>query len=150
MAEVLLYAAGRVMSERPLYTECHPRWIRTRVSTYWWLRRWSYLAFILRELSCIFVGWFVVYLLLLVLAVSRGESRYQEFLGWSGRPAVLALNIVSLFFIVYHAITWFNLAPQAMVLRVGGRRVPGFLIAGSNYLAWAMASALVGWLLLGE
>ena len=137
------------MRERPFYTEYHPRWIRTRVSTYWWLRRRSYLAFILRELSSIFVGWFAVYLLVLVRAVSHGESRYQEFLGWSGRPVVLALNIVSLFFIVYHAITWFNLAPKAMVVRVGGTRVPGFLIAGSNYLAWAMASAVVGWLLLG-
>ena len=138
------------MSDRPLYTEYHPRWIRTRMSTYWWLQRRSYLAFILRELSSIFVGWFVVYLLLLVGAVSQGASRYQEFLAWSGRPAVLALNIVSFFFIVYHAITWFNLAPKAMVVRVAGTRVPGFLIAGSNYLAWAMASALVGWLLLGE
>ena len=138
------------MSDRHVYTEYHPRWIRTRMSTYWWLGRGSYLAFILRELSSIFVGWFVVYLLLLVVAVIRGESRYQEFLDWSGRPAVLALNIVSCFFIVYHAITWFNLAPKAMVLHVGGTRVPGFLIAGSNYLACAMASALVGWLLLGE
>jgi succinate dehydrogenase subunit C len=138
------------MSERPVYTEYHPRWIRTRISTYWWLGRGSYLAFILRELSSIFVAWFVVYLLLLVMAVIRGESRYQEFLDWSGSPAVLALNIVSCFFIVYHAITWFNLAPKAMVLRVGGTRVPGFLIAGSNYLAWAIASAVVGWLLLGE
>ncbi len=138
------------MSEPPFYTEYHPRWLRTRVSTYWWLGRRSYLAFILRELSCIFVGWFAVYLLLLVRAVSQGESRYQEFLGWSGRPAVLALNVVSLFFILYHAITWFNLAPKAMVLRVGGTRVPGFLIAGSNYLAWAVASAVVGWLLVGK
>lgn len=137
------------MSDRHAYTAYHPRWIRTRMSTYWWLRRGSYLAFILRELSSIFVGWFVVYLLLLVVAVIRGESRYQEFLDWSGSPAVLALNIVSCFFIVYHAITWFNLAPKAMVLHVGGTRVPGFLIAGSNYLAWAMASAIVGWLLLG-
>jgi fumarate reductase subunit C len=137
------------MSDRHLYTEYHPRWIRTRVSTYWWLGRRSYLAFILRELSSIFVGWFVVYLLLLVVAVIRGEAFYREFLDWSGSPAVLALNIVSCFFIVYHAITWFNLAPKAVVLRVGGTRVPGFLIAGSNYLAWAMASAIVGWLLLG-
>ena len=120
------------------------------MSTYWWLQRRSYLAFILRELSSIFVGWFVVFLLLLIVAVNQGESRYQEFLGWSGKPAVLALNIVSFFFIMYHAITWFNLAPKAMVVRVAGTRVPGFLIAGSNYLAWAMASALVGWLLLGE
>jgi fumarate reductase subunit C len=138
------------MSERPFYTEYHPRWIRTRVSTYWWLRRRSYLAFILRELSSIFVGWFAVYLLLLVHAVSQGEPRYQKFLGWSGNPAVLAVNVVSLVFIVYHAITWFNLAPKAMVVRVAGTRVPGIVIAGSNYLAWAMASALVGWLLLGK
>jgi fumarate reductase subunit C len=137
------------MNGRPAYTEYHPRWIRSRMSTYWWLGRGSYLAFILRELSSIFVGWFAVYLLLLVRAVSQGESRYQDFLGWSGRPAVLTLNVVSLLFIVYHAITWFNLAPKAMVVRVGGTRVPGFLIAGSNYVAWAMASALVGWLLLG-
>ena len=137
------------MSGQPAYTAHHPRWIRTRVSTYWWLRRGSYLAFILRELSSIFVGWFVVYLLMLVRAVSRGASDYQAFLDWSGKPAVLLLNVVSLLFIVYHAITWFNLAPKAMVVRVGGTRVPGLLIAGSNYLAWAMASALVGWLLLG-
>jgi succinate dehydrogenase subunit C len=138
------------MSERAEYTEYHPRWIRTRVSTYWWLRRRSYLAFILRELSSVFVGWFTVFLLLLVRAVSQGEFSYQAFLAWSGRPAVLLLNVVSLVFILYHAITWFNLAPKAMVVRVAGTRVPGFLIAGSNYLAWAMASALVGWLLLGD
>ena len=118
------------MSERVPYTEYHPRWIRTPISTYWWLQRGSYLAFILRELSSVFVGWFVLYLLLLVRAVSQGESPYQEFLGWSGRPAVLALNIVSLCFIVYHAITWFNLAPKAMVVRVAGTRVPGFLLPG--------------------
>ena len=137
------------MREHPDYTEYHPRWIRTRMSTYWWLGRRSYLAFIVRELSSIFVGWFAVYLLLLVRAVSRGETRYQEFLAWSGTPVVLTLNIVSLFFIVYHAITWFNLAPKAMVLRMGDTRVPGFVIAGSNYLAWVMATAVVGWLLLG-
>jgi hypothetical protein len=34
-------------------------------------------------------------------------------------------------------------------VRLGNTRVPGLLIAGSNYLAWAIASALVGWLLLG-
>jgi fumarate reductase subunit C len=69
---------------------------------------------------------------------------------WSAGPPVLALNLVSLLFIVYHAITWFNLAPKAMVLHVGGRRVPDVLITGSNYLAWVLASALVVWVLLGE
>ena len=136
------------MSQNPSYTEYHPRWIRTRVSTYWWLKRWSYFAFILREMSSVFVSWFVVYLLLLVRAVSQGDSSYQEFLSWSAHPVILFLNVVTLFFVIVHAITWFNLAPQAMVVHMRGKRVPGSLIAASNYLAWAVVSALVAWLVL--
>ena len=137
------------MSERPVYTEYHPRWYRPRVSTWWWLKRRPYLAFILRELSSVFVAWSVVFLLLLVAAVSGGEDSYRQFLAWAGRPAVLLLSAVSLLFVVFHAVTWFNLAPKAMVLRWQGRRVPGAWIAASNYAAWALASALVAWLLLG-
>jgi fumarate reductase subunit C len=137
------------MSKNPLYTEYHPRWFRSRMSTYWWLTRWSYLAFILRELSSIFIAWFVVYLLLLVRAVIQGDSRYQQFLGWSGSPVVLLLNLVSLGFVVLHTVTWFNLAPKAVVVRVRGKRVPGSWITATNYVAWALSSALVAWLLLG-
>jgi fumarate reductase subunit C len=137
------------MNQPTTYTPYHPRWHRTRVSTYWWMQRASYLVFILRELSSVFVAWFVVYLLVLVRALGQGESSYRQFLDWSGSPFILLLNLVSLFFVVFHAVTWFNLAPKAMVVHVGRTRVPGFLIAASNYFAWAVASALVAWLLLG-
>jgi len=137
------------MTELPLYTEHHPRWIRRRVSTYWWLGRGSYLVFILRELSSIFVAWFVLYLLLLVRRIGQGEGAYEYFLAWSARPLVLSLNVLSLFFVVFHAVTWFNLAPKAMVVHVGHTRVPGVLIAASNYGAWVVASAIVFWFVLG-
>ena len=133
----------------PAYTEHHPRWIRPRMSTYWWLGRGSYLVFILRELSSIFVAWFVVYLLMLIAAVAGGDARYQDFIAWSATPLVLASNVVTFLFVVFHAVTWFNLAPKAMVVKVGATEVPGFLIAASNYAAWAAASVLVGWVLLG-
>ena len=118
-----------------------------RMSTYWWLERRSYVAFIARELSSVFVAWLVVYLLLLVRAVSQGAASYEEFLRWSGRPGPLVLNAISLSFLVFHAVTWFNLAPQAMAVRLRGKRVPGILIAGSNYAAWAVVSALTVWIL---
>jgi fumarate reductase subunit C len=138
------------MTEKPAYSDYHPRWYRPRMSTWWWLGRWSYLLFILREVSSVFVAWTVVYLLLLVWAVSQGAENYGQFLAWSAGPVVLTLNVVSLGFVVYHACTWFNLAPSAMVVRMQGKRVPGFWIAASNYAAWALASALVaGVLLLG-
>ena len=139
---------GVAMTERAVYTEYHPRWYRPRMSTWWWLRSRHYLAFILRELSSVFVAWSVVYLLLLVRAVSQGEASYQQLVSWSRSPGILVVNVVSLIFVVYHAVTWFNLAPRAMVVHLRGRRVPGAWIAASNYGAWALVSALVAWLVL--
>src|SRR5262245_53371364 len=132
----------------PAYTDYHPRWYRPRLSTYWWLDRWPYLAFILRELSSVLVAWAVVYLLFLIQALARGASSYREFLNWSINPGIVLLNIVALAFLCFHAATWFNLAPQAMVVHARGKRVPGAWIAISNYAAWAVASGLVAWLLL--
>jgi fumarate reductase subunit C len=136
------------MSELPSYTEYHPRWYRRRISTYWWLQRRAYVAFILRELSSLFVAWLVVFLLLLIHAVSQGNAQYQQFLAWCATPWLLLLNLVALFFVIFHAITWFNLAPLALVVRLRGERIPGTWIAASNYVAWALVSALVAWLLL--
>src|SRR5262245_13546585 len=134
------------MTQQPAYVEYHPRWHRPRMSTWWWLGSWRYVAFILRELSSLFVAWSVVYLFLLVRAVSTGEASYQQFVIWSRSPGILLLNLVSLLFVAYHAVTWFNLAPQAMVIHLRGQRVPGAWIAASNYGAWALVSALVAWL----
>jgi len=136
------------MNHNTAYTPYHPRWHRTHISTYWWLGRWSYFLFILRELSSLPVAWFVVYLLALVSAVSRSQGAYQNFLAWSQQPLVLLVNIVSFLFLVLHAITWFNLAPQAMVVHVGRKRLPGFLIAASNYVALVVVSAIVFGLIL--
>ena len=137
------------MSEEPTYTPFHPRWYRPRVSMWWWLKRPSSRAFILREVSSVFVGWFVFFFLLLVAAVGRGEAAYQEFMRWSTNPGIVIVNLVSLCFVVFHAVTWFNLAPQAMVVHMRGKRVPGKLIAASNYGAWVVASLLVAWIILG-
>lgn len=138
------------MSDRPNYADFHPRWYRPRMSTWWWLLRRSSLAFILRELSSLFVAWCVVYLLLLLRALSRGEDAYRGFLAWAASPGILALNLVSLLFIGFHAVTWFNLAPQAMVVRVRGRRVPESVIAAANYAAWVLVSAFVAASIVGR
>jgi succinate dehydrogenase subunit C len=136
------------MSGRPGYTEFHPRWHRPRMSTFWWLRRRSYLAFILRELSSVFVAWSVVFLLLLVHAAARGTGQYRRFLDWSATPWVLALNLLTLVFVVFHAITWINLTPKATVVRVRGRRLPQPWVLAPLCLGWAVVSVLVAWLVL--
>jgi fumarate reductase subunit C len=137
------------MSDSHVYTPYHPRWLRRRVSTYWWLKKWSYFRFILREGSCLFVGWFVLYLLLLVNAVRQGPDSYTRMLEWSAEPWVLGLNVVSFLFVVLHAITFFEAAPRALVVHIGRTRVPGRLVMAAHYAAWALASVLIAWLLVG-
>jgi len=50
--------------------------------------------------------------------------------------------------VLFHTITWFNLAPSAMPVRLGGKRVPAFLVAAPSYVMWILISAFVSWLVL--
>lgn len=134
---------------KPIYTEYHPRWYRRQVSTYWWSRQWSYLKFILRELSSLAVAYFVVLTLLGLRALSQGAESYAAFQEWLETPLAIALNVIGFFFVLFHTITWFNLAPRAMPVYVRGKRVADWLIAAPNYVAWLAISAAVAWLLLG-
>ncbi len=151
-----------------------PTTYRRPVSRLWWTKKPTYFLFVLRELSCIFVGWFVVFLLMLVYAVGRGEEAYQRFLEWASSPVVVVVNVVALAFAVLHTVTWFALTPQAMVVRgpggrqvvttrmvnVAGRivpaatvvrvggRVPAALVIASQYLGLAVVSAFIAWLVI--
>ena len=119
-----------------------------RLPTTWWLQKGSYFAFILREMSSVFVAWVVVYVLWLVAAVSQDEASYQAFLTWSATPGILLLNIVSFLFLVFHAVTFFDAAPQAMVVKLGPNKVPGSLILAGHYAGWAAISVVVAYFLL--
>jgi fumarate reductase subunit C len=139
------------MNDKPAYTEFHPRWYRPRMSTYWWLKRPAYVIFILRELSSVFIAWFVFVTLLHVWALKHWTAKeYQDFNDhFYKHPVVFAVNCISLFFVLFHAVTWFHLAPKAMVLRFRGQRVEGKWIVAANYFAWVLASVAVVWVLYG-
>ncbi len=119
---------------------------RRPVSTWWWTKKRTYFVFVMRELSSIFIAWFVVYLTLFVRAIGRGEAAYQDFLDQAATPALVVLNLVGFAFVVLHLVTWFLLTPQAMVVSVRGRRVPAAAILGGQYAGLIVVSAFVYWL----
>jgi fumarate reductase subunit C len=152
-----------------------PATYRQPVSRLWWLKKPTYLLFMLRELSCVFVAWSVVFLTMFVYAIGRGQDAYQRFLDWASSPVVVLVNIVALAFLILHTVTWFALTPQAMVVRaprtgrqvvttrmehIGGRivpaakviqvggRVPAALVIASQYAGLVVVSAFIAWLVL--
>ena len=122
------------------------RLYRPRVSTWWWTRKRTYFVFVMRELSSVFIAWFVVYLLIFVYAVGQSEAAYQRFLDWAASPWVTVLNVVALVFVLLHTVTWFSLTPQAMAVRVAGRTVPSFHIIAGQYTGLVVVSGFVLWL----
>ena len=62
---------------------------------------------------------------------------------------VIALNVVATAFLLLHAVTWFNLAPKAMVVRMGGRPVPPRAVLVAHYGLWVVCSVVVAWVVLG-
>lgn len=142
------------MSSRPPASPRHPghraEAHRPRMPIFWWLGRLSYTRFITRELTSLGVAYAAVLLVVQAVAVGRGEAAYQAFVAWLHDPWVVVLHSVVLLVLLFHTVTWLNLAPKALVLRLRGRRVPDAVIVTAHYAAWAAISVLVFWLLLGR
>ena len=143
MVQGLPEALEQEMKISPAHRQYHPKWYRTQVSTYWWSHEWPYLKFMLRELSSVPVAFFVVIILLQLWSLREGRESYLEFQQWLKHPVLIILNGLSFVFVLFHTITWFNLAPKAMVIRWRGKRVPNLLISSPNYVAWVVISGLV-------
>jgi fumarate reductase subunit C len=126
-----------------------PGTYRRPMSTWWWLRKRSYFWFAVREVSSLFTAWFVVFLLLLLYAVGSGQAAYLDFLAWARTPWVVGANVAALVFLCVHTATWFLLTPHAMVVRVGGRRLPAPGVVAGLYAVLAVASLFVLWLVSG-
>ncbi|MFP6611516.1 MAG: hypothetical protein VB835_04330 [Pirellulales bacterium] len=107
----------------------------------WWLKKKSYFWFMVRELTCVFVGGYAFYLLVLV-ASADDENAFAALVR---HPLSVALHIAAVPMVLYHTITWFNLTPKAVVVWRGEDRVSPILIAGSNYVAWLIVSILIAW-----
>jgi fumarate reductase subunit C len=130
----------------PKYQLYHPKWYREDYPIFWWLEKLAYGKFIVRELTSLAVGYTAVLLMFQLWVLSQGQETYQHFLRHLQSTPVMIFHGVVLAFLLFHSVTWFNLAPKALVLRLGHRRIPGALVLSGHYAAWLAATALVIWL----
>ena len=115
----------------------------------WWLKRKPYILFMIREITSIFVAGYCVFLLLLIFKLGQGANPYETFIANLKSPLSIGLHLISLSFVLYHTITWFNLTPKILVLYKGEDRVSQSLVASVFYIVWVIVSVIITWLLLG-
>ena len=134
----------------PEYKLYHPKSYRRRMPIFWWLRRAAYTRFISRELTSFVVAYSALLLLVQAWALGQGEETYGRLMAWLRSPLLVVVNAVVVLILLFHTVTWLNLAPKALVVQLAGRRLPDGLVLVAHYLGWVGASGLVAWLLLGR
>ncbi len=121
------------------------RFYKRKMPILWWTKRRSHIRFIVRELTSLPVAYFAVVLLFLIRALSQGPEAYAAYLATMRLPAMILLHLIAFAGLIFHSITWFNLAPKAMVIKVGKNRVPDTMIILANYLGWIVVSVVIAW-----
>ena len=95
-----------------------------------------------RELTCVFVGGYALFLLVLASQLDDKET----FAAILKSPLCIVLQIIALPMILYHTVTWLNLTPKVLVIWRGEERVSSCLIAGVHYLAWGIVAIVILWI----
>ncbi|MDH3741962.1 MAG: fumarate reductase subunit C [Hyphomicrobiales bacterium] len=107
----------------------------------WWLGQRRYTVYMIRELSCVFIGAYVLVILVGLFHLSQGPAAYAAFLDALQSPLAIAFHLLALVFALLHTVTWFGLTPKAMPLRLGENTVPGTAIVMAHYVVWIVVSA---------
>ena len=114
-----------------------------KVERSWWLHHPRYVVYMIRELTSLFVGLYCALLAIGLVRLAQGQAAWDGFVAAFSSPPGVVFQLLCLAFATYHSVTWFALTPKAMPLVVKGEPVPGIVIVGAHYVAWAAVSAVV-------
>ncbi|MBF0095012.1 MAG: fumarate reductase subunit C [Alphaproteobacteria bacterium] len=118
-------------------------YIRPIPKTSWYMRDGRYKRYMLREVTCVFIGAYTGVLTMGLLRLSQGKEAYEAFLQAMNTPSAIVFHILALLFAVYHSTTWFNVTPQAMPIMKGDDFLPGKVIVTAHYAGWAVVSLFI-------
>jgi fumarate reductase subunit C len=123
-------------------------YVRPVSKTTWYMRNGRYRKYMLREVTCLLVG-FYSFLAIFALAVLAGgsEEAWNAFLAAQQNGFWVSFHAaVLIYYLVYMTFDWFKLAPKAMPVQLGEQKLPDLVIVVAHYVAWVVVTLVVFWL----
>ena len=112
----------------------------------WFMAQPAYIKFVIREMTAVFIGIYLVVLLVMLHRLGGGEVAFTELLSTLKRPLWTVIHFLALLAALWHSITWFNLTPKAMPIFLGEKRVADPLVAiAMGYGPWVLVSVVILW-----
>ena len=112
----------------------------------WYFRHPRYLRYMAREVTCIFIGAYVLLLIAGLRRLSEGQAAWESFIEALKGPGSIAFHVLALGFALYNTVTWFNVTPKALPVQIGEEFLPASVVAGAHYAVWAALSIGIAWL----
>ena len=123
-------------------------YVRPVSKTTWYMRNGRYKRYILREVTCLIVGFYCFLTIVGLSALASGSpERWNDFLAAQQNGAMITVHAVALlYYLVFMTFDWFKLAPKAMPVQLGEQKMADRTIVVAHYAAWVMVSLIVFWL----
>ena len=128
------------MSRRP--------YIRPMSKTTWYMRQGRFKVYMLRELTSVLVGFYTFILIFALAALAENSaSHWNAFLASQQNTGMVAMHGFALiYFLLYQTFAWFELAPKAMPVQIGEKKLPDRYIVIAHYIIWILVCVFVFWL----
>ena len=121
-------------------------YVRPISKTTWYMRNGRYRIYALREVTCLLVGLYSFLTIFALRALWQGADEWSAFLAGQQTTGMVILHAIALvYFLVYQTFGWFQLAPKAMPLMIGEKKVAAKTIVIGHYVVWAILSLFILW-----
>ncbi len=122
--------------------------VRPMSRTTWYMRNGRYKVYMLRELTSLLVGFYTLLTIIALAALAADSAdKWNGFLASQQSPAMVTIHgFALLYFLFYQTFPWFRLAPKAMPVQIGEKKLPGSYIVIGHYAIWLVLSAFIFWL----
>ncbi len=122
-------------------------YVRPVSTTTWYMRHGRYKVYVLRELTSFLVMFYSFLTIFGLSALADSAERWNAFLDSQQSAAMVAFHALALlYFMFYQTFPWYKLAPKAMPVYVGEKKLPDSYIIIGHYVAWVLVSAFIFWL----
>lgn len=109
----------------------------------WWTKNPYYVRYMLREGTSVLVAIYSVLFTFGLAALAKNEAAWQSWLSLMRNPIIVIFHILVLIAALYHMKTWFHLAPKAVHLQIGAKKVEDKPLVNSLFVAFVIFTIAV-------
>jgi len=122
-------------------------YVRPISTTTWYMRNGRYKVYMLRELTSFLVVFYSLLTIFALSAVADSPDRWNSFIAsQQGKGMMVFHALALLYFLFFQTFPWFKLAPKAMPVQLGEKKLPDSYIIIGHYVAWVVLSGIIFWL----